>query len=70
MGSLDSGTRPRRAMRGVPKHRPSRTQRRGRKRLRRRRRRSSEEEEEDSDEEMGECMMAGNCCKTDFFFVL
>ncbi|XP_049922399.1 remodeling and spacing factor 1 isoform X1 [Epinephelus moara] len=53
MGSLDSGTRPRRAVRGVPKHRPSRPQRRGRKRLRRRRRRSSEEEEEDSDEEMG-----------------
>ncbi|XP_041797032.1 remodeling and spacing factor 1 isoform X2 [Chelmon rostratus] len=52
MGSLDSGTRPRRALRGVSKLRPSRTQRRGRKRLRRRRRRSSEEEEEDTDEEM------------------
>lgn len=55
VGSLESGTRPRRAARGVPKHRPSKTQRRGRKRLRRRRRRSSEEEEEDTDEEMGEC---------------
>ncbi|XP_076590971.1 remodeling and spacing factor 1 [Chaetodon auriga] len=52
VGSLDSGTRPRRAPRGVSKLRPSRTQRRGRKRLRRRRRRSSEEEEEDTDEEM------------------
>lgn len=59
MGSWDSGTRPRRALRGVPKHLPTRTQRRGRKRLRRRRRRSSEEEEEDSDEDMGACMMKG-----------
>lgn len=55
VGSMDSGTRPRRAMRGAPKCRPGRMQHRTRKRLRRRRRRSSEEEEEeDSDEEMGE----------------
>ncbi|XP_067363418.1 remodeling and spacing factor 1 isoform X2 [Channa argus] len=52
VGSLGSGTRPRRALRGVPKHRPTRTQHRGRKRLRRRRRHSSEEEEEESNEDM------------------
>ncbi|XP_068572767.1 remodeling and spacing factor 1 isoform X2 [Cebidichthys violaceus] len=52
-GSADSGSRPKRAVRGAPKQQPSRTQHRGRKRPRRRRRRSSEEEEEDSDEEMG-----------------
>ncbi|XP_027135849.1 remodeling and spacing factor 1 isoform X1 [Larimichthys crocea] len=52
VGSLESGARSKRALRGVPKHRPIKTQRRGRKRLRRRRRRSSEEEEEDTDEEM------------------
>uniref|UniRef100_A0A665TD03 Remodeling and spacing factor 1 n=1 Tax=Echeneis naucrates TaxID=173247 RepID=A0A665TD03_ECHNA len=52
VGSWDSGTRPRRALRGEPKHRPSRNQRRGRKRLRRRRRHSSEEEDEESDEEI------------------
>ncbi|XP_030007128.1 remodeling and spacing factor 1-like isoform X2 [Sphaeramia orbicularis] len=52
VGSLDSGTRPRRMQKAGPKHRPSKTQRRTRKRLRRRRRRSSEEEEEDSDEEL------------------
>ncbi|XP_038145858.1 remodeling and spacing factor 1 [Cyprinodon tularosa] len=45
-GSLDRGTRPKRGLRGAPKHKPRRTQRRGRKR---RRRRSSEEEEEESD---------------------
>ncbi|KAF7648922.1 hypothetical protein LDENG_00150190 [Lucifuga dentata] len=56
VGSLDSGNRPRRTLKGVPKRRPGRTQRRTqcrtRKRLRRRRRHSSEEEEENSDEEM------------------
>ncbi|XP_039986557.1 remodeling and spacing factor 1 isoform X3 [Xiphias gladius] len=52
MGSWDSGTRPKRALRGVPKHQPGKTQHRGRKRLRRRRRRSFQEEEEESDEEM------------------
>ncbi|XP_054453366.1 remodeling and spacing factor 1 isoform X2 [Anoplopoma fimbria] len=49
-GSANSGSRPKRAVRGVPKQRLSKTQRR--KRPRRRRRRSSEEEEEDSEEEM------------------
>ncbi|XP_026229146.1 remodeling and spacing factor 1 isoform X2 [Anabas testudineus] len=52
VGSWDSRTRPRKMLKGVPKHRPTRTQHRGRKRLRRRQRRPSEEEEEDSDEDM------------------
>lgn len=52
VGSWDSGSRPKQALKGVPKHRPSRTQHRGRKRPRRRRH-SSEEEEEGSDEERG-----------------
>ncbi|KAM4742300.1 remodeling and spacing factor 1 isoform 2-T3 [Anableps anableps] len=47
-GSWDRGARPKRGLRGPPKFKPRRTQRRGRKR---RRRRSSEEEEE-SDVEM------------------
>lgn len=53
VGSWGSGTRPRRASKGVLKHRPTSTKHR--KRLRRRRRRSSEEEEEESAEEMGLC---------------
>ncbi|XP_019961067.2 remodeling and spacing factor 1 isoform X2 [Paralichthys olivaceus] len=52
VGSWDSATRPKRALRGVPKQRPSKIQRRGRKRQRRRRRHSSEEEEEESEEEI------------------
>lgn len=60
VGSWDSRTRPRKMLKGVPKHRPTRTQHRGRKRLRRRQRRPSEEEEEDSDEDMGVCPMKGN----------
>lgn len=54
MGSLESGSRAKRALRRVPKRQPIKTQRRGRKRLRRRRRRSSEEEEEETEEDMGE----------------
>ncbi|KAM6932932.1 remodeling and spacing factor 1 [Xenentodon cancila] len=49
VGRWDRGTRPRRMMRGVVKHKPRKTQRRGRKRQRRC---STEEEDEDSDEEM------------------
>lgn len=51
-GSLD--TRPRRGLKGLPKHRAVKPQRRGRKRLKRRRRHSSDEEEDETEEEMGE----------------
>lgn len=54
-GSVESGSRSARAVRGLPKQRPGIKKRRDRKRPRRRRRRSSEEEEEEeeSDEEIG-----------------
>ncbi|XP_037533581.1 remodeling and spacing factor 1 isoform X2 [Nematolebias whitei] len=48
VGSWDKGPRPRRGLRGAPKYKPKRTQRRGR----RRRRRRSTEEEEDTDIDM------------------
>nr|XP_020479210.1 remodeling and spacing factor 1 isoform X2 [Monopterus albus] len=59
VGSWDGGTCPTRTLRGAPKLRPSRTQRRGRKRLRRRRHSSEEdsEKEMDSDQlsDMSDC---------------
>lgn len=64
VGSLESGSRPKRALRRVPKRQPIKTQRRGRKRLRRRRRRSSEEEEEETEEDMGEFHS-----ETDLFYI-
>lgn len=63
VGSWKSGSKPRRVLGAVSKHKANKTLHRGRKRLKRQRRHSSEEEEEEeeeSDRDMGKYFTTGN----------